>query len=253
MGKHGFKKKFGRNGKKLNPQRQNTSKKDLTKEIKEDTVVATDSKPVAKTHTARHLGLVKNYDCHKVTEVVPNLFLGSYRQVKEMVLDKEVEVLVPLNDLDGSVWNYGFRGEILYYPIQDFGVLPDDVMDRLVGDVMKRIEEGKKVGMFCLGGHGRTGYAAACVLGALDYADPIRYLRDNYCGSAVESSSQVEHIADRLESPWFVDEYAPLEVEYGYAYGMGAYLGTGGFFNSYGGYGRPASLKDWETDPFYYR
>ena len=71
--------------------------------------------------------------------------------------------------------------------------MPDDVLARLVDEVLEARAAGHKVGVFCLGGHGRTGYVAAAVLGKLlPGEDPIAYLRRVYCQKAVESREQIE-------------------------------------------------------------
>ena len=99
---------------------------------------------------------MKYYYCLEVTEICPGLLISGYRDVERMI-QMGVDVLIPLDSLMGSVWDTGFRGEILYCPIPDFGILPDDVLDRLVSDIIRRLEDGKRLGMFCIGGHGRTG------------------------------------------------------------------------------------------------
>lgn len=54
------------------------------------------------------------------------------------------------------------------------------------------------VAMFCVGGHGRTGTAAciiACKAGWVpEGADPVKWLRDIYCGNVVESDVQADYI-----------------------------------------------------------
>ena len=135
----------------------------------------------------------KYYDCHNVTEIRKGLFISGRRDVAEMV-QAGVDVLLPLDSLRGDVWETGFRGEILYYPIMDCGVLPDDVLDRLIDDIFRRLDAGKRVGMFCIGGHGRTGYVAACVLARDGVENPIAYLHEHYCRFAVESDEQREAI-----------------------------------------------------------
>ena len=183
--------------------------------------------------------------CHNgPVEVYPNLYLGSLGESSQMA--EFCDILVPLAECYGSIWDKGFRGEIWYYPIRDYSVLPDDVADKAVSRIVSALENKKKVGIFCLGGHGRTGYLACLVLGALDYADPIRYVRENYCKLAVESNSQIKQIAEKCEAPWLYDEYkedewgtsglnAWLEAhqggynDYGYGYGYNNY--------NYGGYG----------------
>lgn len=133
------------------------------------------------------------YDCHGVTEICEGLFLSGVLDVEEMVA-RGVEVLVPLAFLDGDIWRTGFRGEILYCPVLDLGTLPEDVLWRLTGDICARLDQGKKVGLFCAGGHGRTGYVAACVLARRGVENPIAYLHEHYCRWAVESEEQLEGI-----------------------------------------------------------
>ena len=125
----------------------------------------------------------------KPTEIVPGLILGGISDLDAM-LAMGPDVLLPLDRLPGSVWQTGFRGEILYCPITDRGVLPDDVLDRLAGAIVDRVRAGKRVALFCLGGHGRTGYAAACALFLLGVAEPMPFLWNRYSPSAVETDVQ---------------------------------------------------------------
>ena len=126
-------------------------------------------------------------------EIVPGFVLGGLRCLRE-ILDKQPDVLVPLDRLPGHVWECGFRGEILYYPITDYGVLPRDVLENLVRAILERLNAGKRVALFCAGGHGRTGYVAACVLFQLGKENPIDFLRKNYSMSAVESEEQEQAV-----------------------------------------------------------
>ena len=129
----------------------------------------------------------------EMTEIIPGLLIGSVRDVEEMLLNG-VDILVPLAFLNGSIWSTGFRGEIFYYPIDDMGVLPDDVLRALVDKICSRLDEGKRVGVFCSGGHGRTGYVAACVLARRGIKDPIGYLRKNYSANAIETEKQANEV-----------------------------------------------------------
>lgn len=131
-------------------------------------------------------------------EIVPGLILGSVSDVEQMV-EMGADVLVPLAYLESSVWNTDFRGEILYCPIKDRGVLPLDVLDTLVLKILIRLDKKKKVALFCAGGHGRTGYLAACVLASLGIKDPIGYLRKEYSPHAVETDTQAEAILTYME------------------------------------------------------
>lgn len=126
-------------------------------------------------------------------EICPGLILGGLRDLEDM-LCKDVDVLVPLDRLPGSVWERGFRGEILYCPITDYGILPNDVLEELVRRIVERLRDGKRVAVFCVGGHGRTGYVAACVLFQLGKEHPIAFLRQNYSPYAVETEEQEEAV-----------------------------------------------------------
>ena len=180
------------------------------------------------------IGSVKSFSsrrfipCHDVTEICRNLFIGGLSSVTEMITEKQVDVLVPLDSLDGYIWDLGFRGEILYYPIRDFGTLPYDVYCDLIDIIYQKLYlENKKVGLFCLGGHGRTGYVACGVLGKLGYADPIAQIRKVYCNSAVESNSQIKQIAKycnapSLETKYYIDEFQGFGRGYmNWRYGSG--------------------------------
>ena len=127
-------------------------------------------------------------------EVIPCLMLGGLNEL-DFILRWRPDVLVPLERLPGLVWETGFRGEILYYPITDFGILPRDVLEKLVNDVADRIGAGKRVAIFCSGGRGRTGYVAACVLFRLGKTkDPVTFLRQNYSLGAVETDEQIHEV-----------------------------------------------------------
>ena len=130
---------------------------------------------------------------NEAVEIVPGLILGGLRDMPAILKEKP-DVLIPLDRLPGSVWESGFRGEILYYPVTDMGVLPDDVLDELVDAILARLRVGKRVAVFCAGGHGRTGYVAACVLHRLGKENPITFLRRNYSPSAVETDAQGEAV-----------------------------------------------------------
>ncbi len=156
--------------------------------------------------------------CHGgPVEVIPNLFCGSLEESTQMVSPPFlVDVLVPLDSLDAKIWMTGFHGEILYYPIEDYGVLPDEVLTMLIAKILHRLKSGKKVGIFCFGGHGRTGYIASIVLGKLGYEDPTGFLREHYCKKAIESNEQIQHIAEFLDKPELLDKYAVEDLFSGF-------------------------------------
>lgn len=127
------------------------------------------------------------------SEIIPGLLLGGADDAGKMVR-QGADVLVPLAFLDGRIWETGFRGEILYYPIEDRNVLPTEVLHELVDKICDRLEAGKKVGLFCGAGQGRTGYVAACVLARHGIKDPISYIRRNYSRKAIETDRQANEV-----------------------------------------------------------
>jgi len=75
----------------------------------------------------------------------------------------------------------------------DFGV-PDDAAGVVAAlrSVLDRARKGARVEVGCLGGHGRTGTALAClaVLGGHPRGDAVAWVRAHYCGAAVETAEQ---------------------------------------------------------------
>ena len=127
-------------------------------------------------------------------EIIPRFMIGGLNEL-DFMLRWKPDVLVPLDRLPGNVWETGFRGEILYFPVTDFGILPRDVLEKLVTAIVERLCAGKRVAMFCVNGHGRTGYAAACVLFRFGKTkDPVTFLRQNYSLAAVETDEQEREV-----------------------------------------------------------
>lgn len=236
---------MGKHTRKYRKQERQERRKQRKEKKAQATSVPTKASATSKATTTKTPITINGYMgrkfCHNgPVEVYPNLYLGSLAESSQMA--EFCDILVPLAECYGSIWERGFRGEIWYYPIRDYHILPDDVADQAVSRIVSALENKKKVGIFCLGGHGRTGYLACLVLGALDYADPIRYVRENYCKLAVESNEQIKQIAEKCEAPWLFDEYK--EDEWGTS-GLNAWLEAhqGGYnaydygYNYYGNYG----------------
>ena len=133
------------------------------------------------------------FDVQASAEIVTGLILGSLHGLKA-ILRMKPDALFPLDRLPGWIWEEGFRGPIVYFPITDCAVLPEDVLDELVDAILGFLRAGKRVALFCVGGHGRTGYVASCVLHRLGIENPIAFLRKNYSLSAVETEAQGEAV-----------------------------------------------------------
>ena len=162
----------------------------------------------------------KSARCHEgFTAIHQNIFLGRKYDVDKVL--KHVDVLIPLDSVGGDIWKNGFKGDILYIPITDYSVLPVEVEDLFVNKVLKLINEGKKVAIFCIGGHGRTGYFASLLLGRLGVEDPIEYIRNNYCKESVETNSQVSAIAEYLGKPELATKHKITYSSYSNYYSYG--------------------------------
>ena len=80
----------------------------------------------------------------------------------------------------------------------DFGVPADAAA--VVGELrslLDRARRGETVELGCVGGHGRTGTALAClaVLAGCPAGDAVAWVRSNYCDKAVETPEQEAFVA----------------------------------------------------------
>lgn len=142
-----------------------------------------------------------NPPCHRgPIEIHPGLWLGDQDEGELALKRGLATIAVPLNKMSGSVWS-DWDGEIIYVPITDYSVLPEKIAARKAQELAERIKNGESISLFCFGGHGRTGYMAALILGVLGYKDPISFIRKNYCEEAIESEEQIIQIAELLGSP----------------------------------------------------
>jgi len=90
-------------------------------------------------------------------------------------------------------WTPGF--EVPFF-IPDMGVPKDPLaFASLVTWTREMLDAGKKVHCGCIGGHGRTGTFLAALVSCYGEADAISYVRKNYCKRAVESSTQIDFLA----------------------------------------------------------
>jgi hypothetical protein len=97
-------------------------------------------------------------------------------------------------------WDPPWPHEHLDWP--DFDVPEDlDALRGALTDLLDRSRRGERVEVGCLGGHGRTGTALAClaVLTGTPANDALAWVRANYCYKAVETDSQ-EHLVATFHS-----------------------------------------------------
>ena len=78
---------------------------------------------------------------------------------------------------------------------------------KLVNWVSDQLDDGKKIHVGCIGGHGRTGTFLAALVSLYEDLtdDPIKWVRENHCKKAVESESQMKflkkHFGCKMHKP----------------------------------------------------
>jgi protein-tyrosine phosphatase len=89
-------------------------------------------------------------------------------------------------------WDHG------YIDWPDFGVpASTEAVVQALSTVLERARSGQAIEIGCLGGHGRTGSALAClaVLTGYPARDAVAWVRSNYCIKAVETPRQEAFVA----------------------------------------------------------
>lgn len=90
-------------------------------------------------------------------------------------------------------WHPSWRNEHIDWP--DYGIPRDEFIAAIqIEDAYKRAKAGEIVEVGCIGGHGRTGTALACMVLLADptmSADAaMKYVRKKYCSETIESAKQ---------------------------------------------------------------
>lgn len=110
------------------------------------------------------------------------------------------DVLIQLDDGSApKMYDNGWGGMIINIPINDF----DTIQSRQTAEILMRrvyaICEKSRVAIGCIGGHGRTGYMIAGIIGLFEpeIADPISVLRQRVgCQEMIETIGQAEDVFD---------------------------------------------------------
>lgn len=90
-----------------------------------------------------------------------------------------------------KIWTPTGRNEFINWP--DFKVPAFfEIAAQQITDAFIRACQGEKVEVGCIGAHGRTGTALACmaVLAGYDADSAIKYIRSTYCNKAIETKDQ---------------------------------------------------------------
>jgi len=74
----------------------------------------------------------------------------------------------------------------------DFGVPEETAIRNALPSLLARARAGQRVEVGCIGGHGRTGTAVAClaVLTGCPAGEAVAWVREHYCPRAVETPEQ---------------------------------------------------------------
>jgi hypothetical protein len=138
----------------------------------------------------RHLSLVVLPDGTRLTAV-------SFDPVAPYARVRNPDYGLYLDPRWQPPWEHG------YVDWPDFGVPADsDAVVTALTTVLERARSGQRVEVGCVGGHGRTGTALAClaVLTGHPASDAVAWVRSNYCASAVETPGQEAFVAALFSS-----------------------------------------------------
>lgn len=88
------------------------------------------------------------------------------------------------------------KGVEFLYPISDMQApVNPKSFDKLINWMVQQLEDGKRVHVGCIGGHGRTGTVIAAIVKVmLGEEDAIMWVRKHYCKKAVESAAQINFL-----------------------------------------------------------
>jgi protein-tyrosine phosphatase len=103
------------------------------------------------------------------------------------------DVLVPLD----RQFRYDGERTVLPAIIPDYHPPGPEIAGFLRDQLIPELEAGKRVVVFCLGSHGRTGTVIAGLIALLEpETDPITAVRERHCGKAVETREQAQWVRD---------------------------------------------------------
>lgn len=140
-------------------------------------------------------------------------------------------------------WSPTWRNEFINWP--DYRIPKDkDIALVQIADAFERILNGEMVEIGCIGGHGRTGTILACLYllgqnGTATHKDAYKYVKENYCSSAIESDTQ-EWFIEYASHVWYGTEVSEEPEDY---FGYGGY-GSWGTTTTKKNYPISCSMQD---------
>ena len=123
------------------------------------------------------------------------IFVGGlrYLQPKDLM---GFDVVIPLEDRVPVA--LGQTARVLGCPWPDYSPPPEGFRGFLENSVIPLLDKGKRILVYCVGGHGRTGTFVASLIALLEdeveTPDPIAAVRKRHCHEAVETRDQAAAI-----------------------------------------------------------
>lgn len=148
------------------------------------------AKCVDPDHSRRQAQIHQHQDLVVLPDGTP-ITAASFPAVEPYQRDRKPEFGLYLD----PKWNPPWRHAHLEWP--DFGV-PTQIDQVLVtlGAALERARAGQLVEVGCIGAHGRTGTALAClaILSGVAPVDAVGWVRTSYCAHAVETPEQAAFV-----------------------------------------------------------
>lgn len=138
---------------------------------------------------------------------IPGRFIPGDEAVRndiEILVQNGVKCLVSLQKPQGAIEKIclDFAMEWIYFPVNDYSI-PENKssFDRLISDIITKLDNNKPVCVHCYAGIGRTGLVLSCVVGkyfeldAKKAVDAVRKVRP-----AIDTEEQESFVFNFLES-----------------------------------------------------
>jgi hypothetical protein len=135
--------------------------------------------------THRHLDLVVLPDGTRITA-------ASFDPVAPYARTRDPDYGLYLDARWQPPWDHG------HVDWPDFGApVSAEALAEALSTLLVRARSGHNIELGCIGGHGRTGTALACLAILSGYPAPgaVAWVRSNYCAKAVETAAQEAFVA----------------------------------------------------------
>jgi hypothetical protein len=125
------------------------------------------------------------------------IYAGGLNHLQPEDLAK-FDYVIPLEPKIPTKMGVVQKWKLLGCPWKDFGSPPEGFREFLEEMVIPLLAKKKKILVYCVGSHGRTGTFIASLIALLETKeetpDPIKAVRDRHCYKAVETRAQAEFV-----------------------------------------------------------